>query len=366
MSRVLLIEDYLQNVFSGNHLVLDVRSESEYFQGRIPGAVNLPLLDNDTRKEVGIIYKKEGRNAAVEKGFELTGGKFHTFIKTVNDYLSQPQTPNFRPQTSDLKPQTVLLYCWRGGMRSGIMSWLLETTGIRTILLKGGYKSYRRWALQQIEAERKIIVLGGKTGSGKTYLLNELKKAGEQVLDLEALANHRGSAFGAIGMEPQPRQEHFENMVAFELGKTDPQQVLWIENESRKVGSLKIPDVLFDRMLAAPLIEIILPYEERINRIEIEYGRFPVEELIANTIKLERSLGGARMKEAIQLLEENKIHEWIRQMLMYYDKTYNYGLSVRPGPVSKIEFTPDDIDSTVKKILALSNPAVTKSAVETL
>ena len=241
-------------------------------------------------------------------------------------------------------------------MRSSIMSWLLETAGIKTILLKGGYKSYRRWALQQIEAERKLIVLGGKTGSGKTFLLNELKKSGEQVLDLEALANHRGSAFGAIGMEPQPRQEHYENLIAFEFGKTNPENILWVENESRKVGSLKIPDILFDHMLAAPLVEIVLSYEERINRIDDEYGKFAVDELKANTVKLERSLGGARMKEAIQLLEENKIREWIKQMLEYYDKTYEYGLSQRnPEQISKVEFIAEDIDFTVKKILSIHN-----------
>jgi tRNA 2-selenouridine synthase len=361
MSRILLIEDYLQNVFSKNYLLLDVRSESEFFQGRIPGAVNVPLLDDETRKEVGITYKQQGKNAAVEKGFELTGGKFHTFIRTVQSYLAtQPQTANF-------KPQTALLYCWRGGMRSGIMSWLLETAGIRTILLKGGYKSYRRWALQQIETERKIIVLGGKTGSGKTFLLNRLKESGEQVLDLEALANHRGSAFGAIGMEPQPRQEHFENLIAFELGKTNPNQTLWIENESRRVGSLKVPDSLFNHMLAAPLVEIVLSYEERINRIDAEYGKFPVEELKANTIKLERSLGGGRMKEAVQLLEENKIREWIKMMLEYYDKTYEYGLSLRNREqITKVEFTPTDVDSTVTKILSLRDSVFMKPAVANL
>jgi tRNA 2-selenouridine synthase len=348
MSRVLLIEDYLQNVFSGNHLLLDVRSESEFFQGRIPGAVNVPLLNDDARKEVGITYKQQGKNAAVEKGFELTGGKFYDFIKTVKNHLSSEQ-------------QMVLLYCWRGGMRSSIMSWLLETAGIRTILLKGGYKTYRHWALEQIETGRKIMVLGGKTGNGKTFLLNQLKKSGEQILDLEAMANHRGSAFGAIGMEPQPRQEHFENLIAFELGRTNPNQILWIENESRKVGSLKVPDVLFDRMLAAPLIEIVLQYDERINRIEDEYGKFPVEELKANTIKLERSLGGARMKEAVQLLDENKIREWIKMMLEYYDKTYEYGLSLRhPELITKIDFTPDDVNSTVTKILSVRDAAFNK------
>jgi tRNA 2-selenouridine synthase len=359
MSRVLLIKDYLQNVFSGNHLLLDVRSESEFFQGRIPGAVNVPLLNDDARKEVGITYKQQGKNAAVEKGFELTGGKFHSFIKTIKEYLFR------QPQTSDLKPQTVLLYCWRGGMRSRIMSWLLETAGIRTILLKGGYKTYRHWALEQIETGRKIMVLGGKTGNGKTFLLNQLKKSGEQILDLEAMANHRGSAFGAIGMEPQPRQEHFENLIAFELGRTNPSQILWIENESRKVGSLKIPDILFDRMLAAPLIEIVLQYEERINRIDDEYGKFPIEELKANTIKLERSLGGARMKEAVQLLDENKIRDWIKMMLEYYDKTYEFGLSLRKR-ITKIDFTPEDVDSTVTKILSLRDAAFNKPVMEHL
>jgi tRNA 2-selenouridine synthase len=358
MSRVLLIEDYLQNIFSGSHLLIDVRSESEFFQGRIPGAVNLPLLNDEARKEVGITYKQQGKNAAVEKGFELTGGKFYGFIKAVKDYLQLKQ------QTTNDKSDTILLYCWRGGMRSSIMSWLLETAGIPTLLLKGGYKSYRRWALEQIEAERKIIILGGKTGNGKTFLLNQLKKSGQQILDLEALANHRGSAFGAIGMEPQPRQEHFENLIAFELAKTNPNQILWVENESRKVGSLKIPDILFNRMLAAPLVEIILSYEERINRIDDEYGKFPVEELKANTIKLERALGGARMKEAVQLLEENKIREWIKMMLEYYDKTYEYGLSLRsPEQISKIEFTPDAVDSTVTKILSLRESVFMKHAV---
>lgn len=238
------------------------------------------------------------------------------------------------------------------------MSWLLETAGIRTVLLKGGYKSYRHWVLQQIEAERKLIVLGGKTGSGKTFLLNELKKSGEQVLDLEALANHRGSAYGAIGMQPQPRQEHFENLIAFELGKSNPEKVLWVENESRKVGSLKIPDALFDRIFASPLAEIVLDYEERVTRIEYEYGRFPIEDLKANTIKLERSLGGARMKEAIRLLDENKIREWIKVMLVYYDNTYKYGLSLRnPEQISKVEFNPSRIDLTVDTILSLKKSA---------
>src|SRR5204863_2167092 len=126
-----------------------------------------------------------------------------------------------------------------------------------------------------------------------------------------------------------PRQEHFENLIAYHLNKSNAELPLWIENESRKVGSLKIPDVLFDKMLAAPLIEVVIPFEERVKRILDEYGKFPVEDLRANTIKLERALGGGRLKEVLQFLDANNLVEWIKMMLVYYDKTYKYGLSQR-------------------------------------
>jgi tRNA 2-selenouridine synthase len=237
-------------------------------------------------------------------------------------------------------------------MRSSIMSWILETAGIRTTLLKGGYKTYRRWALEQFEKECSLIILGGKTGSGKTFLLNELGKRGEQILDLEALAHHRGSAFGAIGNPPQPRQEHFENLIAYYLSKTNPEVPLWIENESRKVGSLKIPDVLFESMLAAPLIEVVISFEERVQRILDEYGKFPVEDLRANTIKLERALGGGRLKEALQLLDENNLVEWIKMMLVYYDKTYQYGLSQRNAELNfPVKVSYENISEGLEKIV---------------
>ncbi|HLG33560.1 MAG TPA: tRNA 2-selenouridine(34) synthase MnmH [Bacteroidia bacterium] len=355
MAEVLLIEDFLERLNAGNTLLLDVRSESEFYYGRIPGAVNLPLLNDEERKEVGITYKKQGHNEAVEKGFELVGGKFVDFIREVKALLSSLPSA-FRPLSSDNQPETVFIYCWRGGMRSSIMSWVLETTGIKTALLQGGYKSYRNWALQQFEVERPLIVLGGKTGSGKTFLLNELAKRGEQVLDFEALANHRGSAFGAIGMGPQPRQEHFENLIAYHLSKTNPDVALWVENESRKVGSLQIPNPLFDRMVNSPLMEVVIPDEERVQRISDEYGKFPLEDLRANTIKLERSLGGARLKEALQLLDKNNLEEWIKMMLSYYDKTYHYGLSLRNPELNfPVEVSYSNINPSLEKIIQQKN-----------
>lgn len=359
MAEVLMIEDFLERLSESNVLLLDVRSESEFYHGRIPGAVNIPLLNDEHRKEVGITYKQKGRSEAVEKGFELTGNKFVEFIRHVKNLLTQKSSDHLlppsdiRPLFSALRPPpSVLLYCWRGGMRSSIMSWVLETAGIKTTLLTGGYKTFRNWALKQFEVERSLIVIGGKTGSGKTFLLNELGKRGEQILDLEALANHRGSAFGAIGNPPQPRQEHYENLIAHHLSKTNPAVPLWVENESRKVGSLQIPNPLFDRMLISPLIEIIIPDEERVQRILNEYGKLPIEELRANTIKLERSLGGARIKEALQQLDENNLEEWIKMMLVYYDKTYQYGLSKRNAEANfQVEVSYQDISTSLGKII---------------
>lgn len=356
MAEVLLIEDFLERLNTGDHLLLDARSESEFYHGRIPGAVNLPLLNDEQRKEVGITYKQKGRSEAVEKGFELVGGKFVEFIRQTK-LLLQLQTTNH-------KPQTIFLYCWRGGMRSNIMSWVLETAGMRITVLNGGYKSYRRWALKQFEIERQLIVLGGKTGSGKTFLLNELAKRGEQILDLEAFANHRGSAFGAIGNSPQPRQEHFENLIAYQLCKTNPELPLWVENESRKVGSLQIPNPLFDKMMNAPLIEVVVPDEERVQRILDEYGKFPIEDLRTNTIKLERSLGGALLKEALQLLDENNLSAWIKLMLTYYDKTYRYGLSLRNRELNfPVEVSYSEINVSLEKIVQQKSKIISQPVV---
>jgi tRNA 2-selenouridine synthase len=166
------------------------------------------------------------------------------------------------------------------------------------------------------------------------------------------LASHRGSAYGAIGMESQPRQEHFENLIAWQLSRTNPALPLWVENESRKVGSLNVPNFIFNRMLTSPLIEVVIPDEERVQRILDEYGKFPLEDLRANTIKLERSLGGGRLKEALQLLDENNLVEWIKLMLTYYDKTYQYGLSQRNVELNfSIEISYSNLSQSLEKII---------------
>jgi len=196
------------------HQVLDVRTPKEFEQGHIPGAINLPLFTNEERVIVGTIYKQQGRQPAILKGLELVGPKMKDIIETVSKIENRG---------------CFLLHCWRGGMRSSSVAWLLSIYGIKVYTLKGGYKFYRRNVLETFEAKKNIVVLGGKTGSAKTYILKKLEEKGEQVIDLEALAKHKGSSFGSLGETQPPSQEQFENLLADKLKSVSPEKICWIE-----------------------------------------------------------------------------------------------------------------------------------------
>jgi tRNA 2-selenouridine synthase len=295
-------------------ILFDARSPSEYAHAHIPGALNLPLLDDEHRRIIGITYKQEGREAAVLKGFDLVGPRFGDLVRQANGFTDQRE---------------VSVYCWRGGMRSQILAWVLQLYGFKVTILKGGYKAYRRRILVSCQQARKVVVLGGRTGSGKTELLKHLATLGEQVIDLEALAHHKGSSFGSLGEPPQPRYEYFENLLAEAWEASDPERILWIENESRTIGKVKIPDSIFDSIRNAPMIEAIIPLSVRKERILQEYGRFPKEDLIEATNRLKKRLGGLRMQDSIQALLEGRKEEWLEHLLVYYDKTYDYGTSLR-------------------------------------
>ena len=303
------ISNFIEILIKQRLPLIDARSSSEFKQGHIPGAVNIPLLNDDHRKIVGTTYKKEGRQAAVEKGFELVGPHFHEIIKKTKTKCNGNE---------------VMLYCWRGGMRSNITAWILTMAGSNVHLLKGGYKTFRNWTLEQFNMPRKIIVLGGKTGSGKTDMLALLKQKGEQIICLETLAHHKGSAYGSLGQKEQFTTEHFENLLAFELHQTNPHQPLWLENESRTIGYNKIPDGLFEMMRVAPVVEIQVERDTRKKRILNEYGCFTHEELAEKTNRIAKRLGGQHLKEALNHLEENNKDAWVEIILDYYDKTYTH------------------------------------------
>ena len=321
MNGIENISDFLRR--SSGFLMIDVRSESEFAQGHIPGAVNIPLLNDGQRKEVGTIYKQKGKESAVELGFKLAGPLFHELIKTVRKQSEKKE---------------IFVYCWRGGMRSSTMAWILGTAGFKADVLKGGYKTFRRWALDQFFVPKRVIILSGKTGTGKTEILGLLEKKGEQVINLEGLANHKGSAFGALGLPPQPTNEQFENELALRWEKLDENKFTWIENESRQVGSNIIPSPVFDLIRNSPAVELVLESSIRSERILEEYGSFPKEILAETTNKLKKRLGIKETTAAIAHLEEGRMNQWVEILLRYYDKTYSYGMSLRPSSsVVKIE-----------------------------
>jgi tRNA 2-selenouridine synthase len=310
--NILPIDDWL--VTTSSLPVIDVRSEGEYSHANIPTSSSLPLLNNEERAIVGTIYKQQGNEAAVLKGYELVGHKFEKYIQ----------------QAKIIAPQKELgVYCWRGGLRSNIMAFVLHTAGFKVHLLKGGYKNYRAWVIEQLNTPKNVVVIGGKTGSGKTSIIHMLKHQGAQVINLEELANHRGSAFGALGMPAQPSAEQFENNLASKWCRLKTTSPVFIENESRTIGSVVIPLPIFELMKQAITIAIDIPFELRVQHIIALYGKYGKQELEWCTQKLAKRLGDLRLRQALEFLSENDLEQWATLLLQYYDKTYEYGNSLR-------------------------------------
>jgi tRNA 2-selenouridine synthase len=294
--------------------VVDVRSPSEYNQGHIPGAINLPLFTDEERARVGTAYKKIGRSQAFDLGLDIVGPKMSGFVQAARELAPEKQ---------------ILVHCWRGGMRSASMGWLLETAGFQVALMKGGYKAYRSYIRENLVTGRQFIILGGLTGSGKTLWLKKLAECGEAVVDLERLANHRGSVFGGIGLGAQPTNEQFENELFRNLQLFQPDQVIWLEDESRQIGRIFIPEPFFVAMTASPLIRIKVPDELRIKVILDEYAGLDTDRLAASVRQISKRLGGPVTGECLELLENHDFAGVVRLLLPYYDKTYSHSLQVR-------------------------------------
>lgn len=308
--------------FNAPGAILDVRSPAEYTQGHVPGAVSFPLFTDKERAEVGICYKHQGRNAAVELGFAIAGPKFADFIAGAKTITPERQ---------------VRIYCWRGGMRSAAVGWVLEMAGFKVYLLLGGYKGFRRWGRSLFSIAQQIIIVGGMTGSGKTDILAALANLGEQVLDLEDFANHRGSSYGALGKPPQPTNEQFWNLVAMEWAKFDRDVPVWIEAESKRIGLCRIPEEIFEQMKRASVVELVRPREERLGAIVDVYGKADINELITATERIRKRLGGLQTQAAVNFLREGKLAEAFDLVLHYYDKTYAYDLERRQGSVCTVD-----------------------------
>jgi tRNA 2-selenouridine synthase len=310
-----------ESLLRQEQVIIDARSESEYLSGHIPGSYNIPILNNEHRHLVGTCYKNEGRDAAVRLGFKLAGPLFAEMIARA-DSLSNSRK--------------VLIYCWRGGMRSAFLAWILSAAGFKVELIKGGYKNFRQWVLTALDHPPEILIIGGKTGSGKTEMLKTLS-ADWPVIDLEHLASHRGSAFGALGLPPQPSYEQFENMLALEFFRLKEHRFVLLENESRMIGKVKIPDTIFAAMREARVLKVEIPLRERIRNILDEYGQFSNELLAESTAKLQRKLGGLRLKKALEALQDGRREVWLEILLEYYDENYEWSQSQR-DPEKTIRF----------------------------
>ena len=309
--------------------VVDVRSPGEYAAGHIPGAVNIYLFDDEQRAEVGTVYKKEGNIRAVLRGIDLAAPDMSDKLRRALDFASEGK---------------LLVHCWRGGMRSEAMAWLFSQGGIDATLLEGGYKAYRNHILSDLGRERKFLILGGLTGSGKTGILRYMKSAGLTVTDLEGLASHRGSAFGALGQAPQPTSEHFANLLYDDLAASVDDEPVWLEDESRNIGTVFLPDSFFLRMQEAPVIALMMSIETRLPRLLEEYTAFPADAIMASVMKISKRLGGDKTREAADALRKGDYPTAIRITLEYYDKAYHYGLSKRPkGQVTYIKTETDDV-----------------------
>ena len=297
--------------------ILDVRAPIEFAQGHVPGALNLPLFTDEERARIGTTYKQVSQDRAVHLGLEFFGPKMSQMVKLAQKLAGGKEAR---------------LHCWRGGMRSGAVLWLLELAGFKVHLLDHGYKDYRRAVLASFAEPRQWRVLGGLTGSGKTDVLHELTAMpGQLVLDLEGLANHKGSAFGAIGQPAQPTQEQFENNLAAALAALPTDAPIWVEDESRQIGRLTIPPALFAQLHASPRFVLEVPRAARVAKLAAEYGAEAPAELAASIERLQKRLGGLATKQALAAVEAGNFPLMVELVLDYYDKTYTYGLTPRPG-----------------------------------
>jgi tRNA 2-selenouridine synthase len=293
-------------------VVLDIRTPAEFVDGHLPGAISFPLFSDEERVVVGTLYKQQGREQAVMKGLELVGPKLKYFVLQARKHQG-----------------ALFLYCWRGGMRSNSMAWLLETAGREVYVLEGGYKAYRTHCRELISKGLKLIMLSGPTGSGKTEILHQMAVLGHQVLDLEGLANHRGSSFGGIGQPPQPGTEQFTNLIFEKITGFDLSKPIWVEGESQAIGKVSILNELFSQMNRCTTIRIDPPREERIERLIRDYAGFPAEELRTSVEKISKRLGGKDTQETLEALSAGDHRKVVDITLAYYDKTYDFSMARR-------------------------------------
>ena len=335
----------LEKFRSFKGLLIDVRSPSEYYKGHMPNSINIPLFDNYERSIIGTIYKKEGRKKAVIEGLKFFEKKIEFLLDnlfmSIESYKTIPNKNN---------EFFIRIYCSRGGMRSQSIAWLLEKYKLNPITLKGGYKIYRRWVLDSFSKKLNIVVIGGKTGTGKTRLLSLLEKYKYQTIDLEGFACHRGSTFGGLGMKEQPSNEKFENTIAEKLNSFKCSKNIFVEAESANIGKCKIPHEFFHKMKLSRRIEIIRSESNRLDELIDTYSVFKKEELQESVLRIKKRLGPQRTKIALESINSEKWELVCRSVLDYYDKCYEYE-KVGKSNIKILDLTDKKYDERILELI---------------
>jgi len=298
--------------------VVDVRSQGEFQEGHIRSAINIPLLNNEERVAVGTDYKQKGQKEAIKTGFRLVGPRLSDIVNEA-EHVAQGKE--------------LLVHCWRGGMRSNNFSQFAGMAGVKTHTLKGGYKEYRGLAVESFKKPFQIILLTGCTGSGKSEVLRALKEQGEQVLDLEDLANHKGSAFGGLLMPAQPTTEQFQNELFEEIISLDISKRIWVEDESIAIGRIFLPTDFWKTMHESPLVQMDVSKEVRVQRLVNEYGPADRGEFLEIMGKIVKRLGGQHYNAAKEYLLQGDMAATIDILLTYYDKAYLQSIEKRKDKV---------------------------------
>jgi len=340
MLKKITVKEWLEDK-EEDRVLLDVRTPAEFDKGHIPGANSFPLFSNEERVKVGTLYKQVSPESAFLKGLDLVGPKMSGFIKWAKK----------------LSPQRkVCLHCWRGGKRSGSLSWLLAMAGFDVQVIEGGYKRYRKYQRENtVNQPYQFYVLGGRTGCGKTAILHAIAQQ-EQMIDLEGLAHHKGSAFGALGELPQPSVEHFENKLYNHLGKQDLSKRIWLENESKSIGRVFLPEEFWLKMKAAPLINVERSFDERVQILVDGYADYDPKDLKKSFTKITKRLGGQHVKTALEALDKNDFTTAAAIALRYYDKAYQYMLEKNPSPdIVILNIEGLSVEAAAKKVLQTVN-----------
>lgn len=314
MHKTILIEQ-VQSLL--HPIYIDMRSPSEFSTGHIIDAINIPIFSDEERAKVGTLYKQIGTEHAKELGLKIASEKLPHIVTQIRDLYKTG-----RP---------VIVYCWRGGMRSKSIVTILNLMGIQASQLLGGYKAYRRYILDSLLSFKiipKIIVLCGSTGVGKTSLLQLLAKKDIPIIDLEKLANHRGSVFGQVGLGKPVTAQCFDTAILAELNKLNNQPYIVVECESKRIGNIYLPDCLYKAMQTGIQILLCTDIETRISRLIAEYtnlNEMNTNEIIMSLKALNKRFSAKKMDEILVNFSQGEIRNVVRTLLTdYYDPLYGY------------------------------------------